>query len=140
VFRGHFERTDPQVPVATDVVVTVTNVVLARKFDPAAGPLPQLEYVLYGKGQELFLTHVIAKPPDFDQTLSVTVVGRQFTDGELRRGVVITIPGRANSSKARAREGTGVSGVTQVNGKSVPVELRIGVEFYLEERELATQM
>jgi hypothetical protein len=140
VFRGHFERTTPRKPVATDVVVNVTNVVLSRKFDPAARPAAQLEYVLFGKGTDLFLTHLITRPPDFDQTLSVKVVGRQLTDAELRRGITITIPGRANSAKARAREGTTVSGVMQLGGKSVPVEIKLVAELYFEERELASQM
>ena len=41
-----------------DVNVTVTRVVHFRKFDPAATKPAQLEYLLFGKGTELFLAHL----------------------------------------------------------------------------------
>jgi hypothetical protein len=141
LFRGHFERFPPRVPKAparidTDVVVNVTNVVYFQKFDPKVKDLDPLEYLLFGKGQELFLAHLITKPPDFDQIMSIKAVGHQFTDEELRRGIPIKFPGRANFSKEKIKEGEKVPGVIQVASKDVPLKIEAIGEFYFEEDEL----
>ena len=47
---------------------------------------------MFGKGDELFLAHLITRPPDFDQILSVKVSGHAFTDAELGQGVRIISP------------------------------------------------
>ena len=126
------------------VGVNVAWVVHFRKFDPDADQLPQLEYLLFGKGQERFLAHLITRPPDFDQILSVKVAGHTFTDEELRRGVHITFPGRANAPEARIEEGEKVSGRILVEGNKGPetseIQLEAGVEFYFEAGELETAM
>src|SRR5215213_6375157 len=93
IVQGHFERGGT--PIAEDVVVEVTNIVHFRVFDPDAQGLPELRYLLFGKGSELFMAHLITKPPDFDQVLSVKVTGHEFTDEELRHGVLVVVPGRA---------------------------------------------
>ena len=153
-FRGHFERGGKPLSVAAagqpaaakppSVGVNVAWVVHFRKFDPDADQLPQLEYLLFGKGNERFLAHLITRPPDFDQILSVKVTGHTFTDEELRRGVHITFPGRANAPEARIEEGEKVSGRILVEGKSGPesseIQLEAGVEFYFEAGELETAM
>ena len=54
---------------AEGVDVGVTRVIHFRKFEPGAAGLSQLEYLLFGKANELFLAHSITKPPDFDQVL-----------------------------------------------------------------------
>jgi hypothetical protein len=43
--------------------------------------MAELEYLLFGKGNESFLAHLITRPPDFDQILSVKT-GQKFTDEE----------------------------------------------------------
>src|SRR2546427_592718 len=70
IYRGHFERFSTQrakeaARIAQHVDVNVTRVIHFRKFDPTAVKPAQLEYLLFGKGTELFLAHVITKPPDF---------------------------------------------------------------------------
>src|SRR5215211_283613 len=59
--RGHFER-DGSSTILTDVETNATRVIHFRQFDPHAQGLPQLEYVLFGQAQELFLAHLITKP------------------------------------------------------------------------------
>jgi hypothetical protein len=143
VVRNHFERKQTKpVALSTGVTVGVANVVHFRKFDPDAEQPAQLEYLLFGKGQELFLAHLITSPPDFDQILSVKVPGHQFADEELRHGVPIAFPGRANSPDERLKEGERVSGRIQLPGDSAPatreLSVEIGVEFYFEANELAS--
>jgi hypothetical protein len=146
IYRGHFERfptgqAKAQARIGRDVMANVTNVIHARKFDAEAKDLDQLAYFLFGKGQELFMAHLVTKPPDFDHILSVTVAGHQLTDEELRHGVPITFLGRANTIQERITEnGEKLSGVIEVAGTSVPVEVEPGVEFYFEAGDLAAQM
>ena len=142
-FRHHFERDDPpRVSLDEAVTVNVTNVVHFRKFDPDADKPNQLQYVLFGKGQELFLAHVITSPPDFDQILSVKIADHQFTDEELRQGVPIVFPDRANSLDERLREGERVPGRVQLAGdgasEALEPQVEVGVEFYFEANELAS--
>lgn len=146
IYRDHFERFDSpqameQARIGRDVVANVTNVVHARKFAPGAQGLDQLEYILFGKGQERFVAHVITKPPDFDHLLSVQVAGPQLTDEELRHGVPITFPGRANTIEKRINANDHkLSGVIEVAGQPVPVVIEPGVEYYFETGDLRSQM
>jgi hypothetical protein len=140
IYRGHFEKDGHPI---TDAVVNVLNVVHFRKFDPDAQGLSQLRYLLFGKGSELFLAHRITKPPDFDQVLPVQVTGHEFTEEELRRGVPVAVPGRANSLSERLRQGDQVAAEAQLTGGENPetVEIRVeaGTEFYFEEGELSVK-
>ncbi len=137
VFRGHLEKPGNRL-LASGVDVSVRKVVHFREFDPNAMALAQLEYILFGKGKELFLAHFIAKPPDFDQVLSVSVADRSFTDEELSKGLRV-IFGRPNSIAQRLREKQEAAGeIRGLAGASGPLKVKIavGVEFYFEEGEL----
>ena len=143
IYRGHFEKLAAAdiegAWIGRDVVVNVTNVVHARKFDLKG--LDDLQYLLFGKGQELFLAHMITKPPDFDHLLSVQVVGQELSDEELRHGIPIKFPGRANAIEERIRENeASLSGVMEVAGKAVPGEIAPGVELFLDDEFLKSAM
>lgn len=104
VVRGHLERKDPlPVPVLQDVEVSVQRVTHFRQFDPKAKKPARLEYLLFGKGQELFLAHLITAPPDFVQMLAVKVTGHAFTDEELAQGVSVGFPGSTNTAALEAQ-------------------------------------
>lgn len=137
LFRGDFEKPDADTAeVAANLTVTVTGVVLGRRFIPGAPALDRLAYVLFGKGPELWLAHVITKPPDFDQVLSTTVGGHAFTDQELGAGIPITVPGRKNVAAERVGlppAGPVVDAVASVAGEPVPVQLQPQVEFYFND-------
>ena len=95
--------------------------------------------MLFGKGDELFLAHLITRPPDFDQILSVRVVGREFTDEELRHGVLLTVPERANSIAEMIREGEQVMAAARLAEdapETAEIQVQAGIEFYFEEGEL----
>ena len=116
------------------------NIVYFHAFEQHASPLAQLEYLLFGKAPELFLAHVITRPPDFDQILAVTVSGQALPADELRRGIRIRIPGRANTAPTRIKARERVTGQAQLAGPQAgePLELQLeaGTEFYFEEGEL----
>jgi hypothetical protein len=137
LFRGHFEQPGPgTAQIAADVVVTVADVVLAHRFDLEAPAPDDLAYLLFGRGSERWLAHVITRPPDFDQLVSVTVTGPTFTDKGLAAGIPVTVPGRKNLATERVRPGAGdapVAAVATVAGKAVPLELRPQVEFYFND-------
>jgi hypothetical protein len=137
VFRGHLER-DGNVPILQDVGVTVTRVIHFREFDPKAKKPRQLEYLLFGKGGELFLAHRIVGPPDFDQVLTVKAVEPALTDEELAQGVTVTFPGTKNTPTGRLGVKK-VAGEATVAGSPVvhkKIQVDVGKELYFEEGEL----
>jgi hypothetical protein len=137
VFRGHLEREGKKL-LASDVDVSVKKVVHFREFAPNTTPLDRLEYILFGKGKELFLAHFITKPPDFDQVLSISVADRSFTEEELGKGLRV-IFSRPNSIAQRLKEGHEAAGEIQgLDGAHGPLKVNVkaDVEFYFEEGEL----
>ena len=58
-----------------------------------------------------------------------------MTDEELRQGVRITVPGRANGVAARLKEGESIPG--EADSLASELRLEVGTEFYFEERELS---
>jgi len=137
IFRGHLER-DDSVPILQDVEVSVKRVSHFREFDPKAKKSPQLAYLLFGKGQELFLAHLITVPPDFDQILAVKVTDHKFTNEELAKGVTVVFPGTTNAAASRLREKQRVAGEMKVDNVPAPKKIQVEVnrEFYFEEGEL----
>jgi len=146
IWRNHFEDhpvTHPgqRVLIAQDAEVHVENVVYFQELDPQGPGLQALEYLLFGKGQELFLAHVITQPPDFDQVLSVQVGNHQFTDEDLRQGVRVVFPRRVNTISNKIKEGEQLLGKVQVVGQDAPgivdLTVAVGIELYFETEELA---
>lgn len=141
IFRGHFEHPERGAkPINENVVANVTRVVHFREFDPQASGLPQLEYFLFGKDKDLFLAHLITRPPDFDQVLSVTQTDRKFTDEELSKGAPIIFPGKKNTPSQRIKAAQQVIGQVKdgSGGAAKMVKLRPGVQFYFMAEELAS--
>ena len=137
IFRGHLEKPGNRV-IADGVTVNVRNVVHFREFDPAASSPAKLEYILFGRGGEMFLAHFITRPPDFDQVLSVSAPGGGFTDEELAKGLRVTFD-RPNTIARRLLTGQESDAeVRDPAGTVAPLKVRFkaGTEFYLEEGEL----
>jgi hypothetical protein len=139
IFRDHLERNGETIKGLEDVVIKVNKVVHAREFDPSEKKLSQLEYLLFGKGDELFLAHLISRPPDFDQIIAVKTVGRQFTDEELGKGVRVVLPERSNTAAQRIKENEQAKAHFQVANAAQVLDLPVeaGTEYYFEEGELA---
>jgi hypothetical protein len=135
LYRGHFERGGEPILPELKLRFVVDHVVHFRQFDPDAEDLVIQKYILFGKGDEQFLAHLITKPPDFDQVLSVRISGREFSDEELRRGPILFFSRRANDSTNRLQPGEQTS--ASLVDDSGQVKLEVGTEFYIEEGDLA---
>jgi hypothetical protein len=139
-FRGHLEKQlpDSKGAILDDLKVRVTRVVHFREFDPKATRPAHLEYLLFGKGGELFLAHLIVAPPDFDQLLAVKITGREFTDEELAKGVVVAFAGTANTPAGRLQAKQKASG--ELTSGSTPsaakLQIEVSGELFFEEGEL----
>src|SRR2546421_5245267 len=107
IWRGHFEpghfEAEGQ-PILDGVTARVNSVLGVQKLDPKTPAPGQLEYRLLGKGKELYLAHVVTRPPDFDQVIGVQVAGHSFTDEELRQGIRVLFPGRASAAAQKLKE------------------------------------
>ncbi|HEU4387700.1 MAG TPA: hypothetical protein VFV34_07885 [Blastocatellia bacterium] len=137
LFRGHLEKDG--VEILTGVDVSLTRVIHFREFSRTAKKPAKLQYLLFGKGEELFLTHFISRPPDFDQVISVTAQGHTFSDEELSQGMLVVFPARANSiAKRLTSNEEAAARITGSDTKASPVNvtLKAGTEFYFEEGEL----
>ena len=146
LYRGHLERggcvilgSPEDDPADGSFDVNVRNVVHFHKFDPKGAKPARLEYLLFGKGSELFLAHFITLPDDFDQIVSVKIPGHGLTDAQLGQGLHVVFADRNNTALTRMREKDKGTGALQLPG-APPKSLAIEVvrEFYFEESELAT--
>jgi len=136
VFRGHLER-DGHVQILTDIDVDVVRVAYARKFVVSEPKAEKLEYILFGKDDELFAAHVITAPPDFDQVLPVRIAGRAFTAKDMDAGVRLSFPDRKNIATARLNAPARASGVVTIGGVAdASFEVEAMKELYFEEGEL----
>ena len=138
-FRGHLERGGEAIPELADVDVRITDVVYAKRFDRTGRP-DDLTYLLLGRGGELFLSHVISQPPDFDQILSVGLAGPHPDEEDLKAGIEVVFQGRANTAEARLRHGETATARGHVTGAHQFLDLEFAEvrELYFEEGELAT--
>lgn len=137
IFQGHLEKPGHKL-LLSDVEVNVTKVIHFREFDPNAAALAQLEYILFGKGKELFLAHFITKPPDFDQVLQVSVLDRTLPAEALSKGLRVLFS-RSNSIAQRLREKQEAMGEIRGLGgaaSAMKVKVKADVEYYFEEGEL----
>jgi hypothetical protein len=139
VFRGHLERGGQPIPGLKNIDVTVKRVILAREFDPAETKAGELEYLLLGMGNELFLAHRISNPPDFDQVLAIKIGDPPLTEDQLSRGLTVTINNQKNASSQRITQGQKVTGKAHAAGAHEFLNLQIQAvtELYFEEGELA---
>jgi hypothetical protein len=138
VVRGHFEKGGDV--IAGGATVRVDDVIHFQELSPA-DKVADLKYILFGTEQQFFMAHWITGPPDFDQVLSVNVTGHQFTKDEMSRehfGVLVTIPGRANTPRERMEPGEKLSGGGHVVGAHQFLDLQVEAlsEIYFEEGEL----
>ena len=137
IFRGHFERGGTS--LVRNVPVEVVTVVYFQEFQRDA-PRSDLEYLLFGTKDQAFAAHVITRPPDFDQVLSVRIAGGDIDDARLRQGVRVAFPGRANTIGERLRPGEQVAGELRGVDAAQTIEVEPLTELYVEEGELAADM
>jgi hypothetical protein len=146
VFRGHLERggqafigfAGARPPAGGVFDVNVKRVIHFHQFSPKASKPAQLEYLLFGKDEELFLAHFITKPNDFDQIISIKMTGQSFTDAQLAGGMHVVFGDRGNTPAERLKEKDSANGkflLAAGTPRTLPVE--VARELYFEEGELA---
>jgi hypothetical protein len=139
IFRGHLERHPRKRIVGTNGAfdVNIQRVVHFREFDPNATKPARLEYLLFGKGQEIFLAHFVTKPDDFDQIISVKIAGQSIADEQLAKGMHVVFSNRNNTAADRMKEKEKGTAEFQLPG-AAPLTVAVDVtrEFYFEETEL----
>jgi hypothetical protein len=141
VFRGHLEKGGNAIDLLTDIDVRVNRVVHAHVFE-GMDKLSTLSHVLFGSEDRLFLAHLISKPPDFDQILSVRVTGDLPTAEALHRGPTVEVAGRVNQVTNRLKAGETVPARWHVVGAHEfhDVTLAVVAELYFEEGELSSSV
>ncbi|MCM1565349.1 MAG: hypothetical protein NC238_05270 [Dehalobacter sp.] len=144
IYREHFERPG-KTNIISNATFNVKNIIYSHKFDPNAENLKSLEYLLFGRGKEIFMAHIITKPPDFDQVLAVDrvlaldAVNPVLSDEELSdKGIRVFLPRRENNLTMRLKEGETVQGERfRLDPSEAKLEINIGKEIYFEENELS---
>lgn len=137
--RGHFEKSESNEKVLIrSGKVQIKRVLDFREYTQGASPIPQLRYLLFGKGGELFLTHFINGAPDFDHVLTVRTVSPTLSEAEVNAGILVEIPKRANTIKNRLVDSLTVDAETVSTNaaNSRPLRIATGRTLYLEEGEL----
>jgi hypothetical protein len=130
VFRNHFERPGRESIVGSPM--TLVRLVHAREFAPDRPKPTVLSYVLFGRGGDVFLAHLLSGPPDFDQILEVSLDLASPSADAVRDGLFVTLTGRGNAVGERLRAGEVVS----CTGNDRTLELRVDAEPYCEVGEL----
>lgn len=137
--RGHFEKMEPNEKILVGSGnVKIKRVLHFREYKQGAIPIPQLRYLLFGKGGELFLAHFINGAPDFDHVLTVRTVSPALSEAEVNAGILVEIPKRANTIKNRLVDSLTVDAetVSTSDASSRPLKIATGRTLYLEEGEL----
>jgi hypothetical protein len=68
----------------------VAQVVYFREFLLGGDKLAEQNYLLFGRGDDVFLAHLISAPPDFQQIVSVAIEAPAI-EAEAARGVVKSV-------------------------------------------------
>ena len=138
--RGHFEKKNEpnEKVIIRSGDVQIKRVLHFREYTQGARPIPQLRYLLFGKGGELFLAHFINGAPDFDHVLTVRTVSPALSEAEVNAGILVEIPKRANTIKNRLVDSLTVDAETVSTSAAIsrPLSIATGRTLYLEEGEL----
>ncbi len=133
VFRGHFEQGGVRILQGT--TFEVRRVVYFREFLLGGSKLSQQHYLLFGKGGDVFLSHLLSAPPDFDQMLAVQfeareipsdVVGKLIED-LLAGGLYLGLPDRGNTAAKRLRKGDSLTCSLETGRRALPIEVKLNI-------------
>lgn len=139
IYRGHFERGG--VAITSDQVeARVGRVLYARRLDPKAPAPTELRYLMFGSPAELFLAHLITKPPDFDQVLvaQVEIPLDGWLGGLDGTAIALRIEGSGHAPNVPLKEGDRFR-ATRLDSPVIDAHpLAVSTEFYFETGDLAS--
>jgi hypothetical protein len=143
VFRGHFEQGG--VPILEGVMFDVQRIVHFREFLSGGSKLDTQHYLLFGRDGDVFLSHLLAAPPDFDQILSVEFEAKdvpneslgQLIETLLAQGLYLHLSDRENTVATRVHAGESFTCSLETGTRAMPitVELRVAEEHHCEAGE-----
>lgn len=129
-------------PIIEDARLMIQNIIHLRVFDSSRERPSKIEYILFGKGNETFCAHKIARPPDFDHLLSVKVSGVKLTDANLQKGLRVRVPTLAETIDSRLQENQRVVFDIEFPNDDQPKQaqarLTVLKELYFETGDLAS--
>lgn len=135
LYRHHVEKQDPPpVQIAAGETAVIQTVIIGRRFETDETEAPTLQYILFGRGEELYLAHRLTRPPDFDHVIQVNVTPALPAD-DLKRGVLVTVHGRRNTADERiALTGqASVIAVAETGSKSIDITIDPVAEVYFND-------
>jgi len=108
-----------------EVSITIDETVYVGHPTEPAG----LRYVLFGR-EQLYLAHVLTRPPDFDQVLTAQLAGEWWASGSVEEtpARTVAVPGRSDDLTGRLRPGEQLT----ADG----TQLQVLAEVYLETADL----
>jgi len=144
VWRGHFEQ-QGRVPILSDINFEIKRLVHFREFLLGGAKLEKQSYLLFGQGKDIFLSHLLSAPADFDQILAVEFKAKDVpTDTMsslikdlLAQGLYVHLPARQNATTTRLRAGDKLTCSLETGTRALPiaVDLHITAEPYCESGE-----
>lgn len=145
--RGHFEQGGNTIFTAD---FTLEGVVYHREFLLNGERLKRQSYLLFGRGEDVFLGHLLSAPPDFDQILAVafeapdtaTAAVRSLVTDLVADGVFLELPDRANEEATRPRRGETLTCKFETRTLAQPVTIGVvlGRELYREAGEFDSRV
>ena len=143
VVRGHFEQDGE--PIIQNTTFEIKRVVHFREFFLNGPKLEKQHYLLFGRGGDVLLSHLLSAPPDFDQFLATELklkdipnetVGKRVED-LLAQGLYLRLSDRENAVGTRLRTGDALTCSLETGTGVLPitVELRVTDELYCEAGE-----
>jgi hypothetical protein len=143
VVRGHFEQGGQ--PIIQDTTLEIKRVVHFREFFLNGPKIEKQHYLLFGRGGDVMLSHLLSAPPDFDQFLATEwkpkdipneTVGKRVED-LLAQGLYMRLSDRENAVETRLRTGDVLTCSLETDTGVLPitVELRVTAELYCETGE-----
>ncbi len=143
VWRGHFEQGGEK--ILQSVNFKIERLVHFREFILGGPKLEEQNYLLFGQGEDIFLSHLLSAPADFDQILTVAFKVKDALGDPivnrikdlLAQGLYLHLPDRQNSTTTRLRAGDKLTCSLKSDVRALPiaVELRIMAEPYCEAGE-----
>lgn len=92
LFVGLPEDPETDTPLVHNVTVNLTRIVYVRHYAEQMAFPSSLTYLLFGRGQEAFLSHYQTKAPDFQHIVELAQVPEWLQSTSLEMGVLINFP------------------------------------------------